>query len=62
MRSSGGYQSAEDAGGFMLGGSTINGSRRALLAKPYRNYGVQPHSYALQHYMVIAQPNSKGLE
>ena len=56
------YQSAEDIGGSMNWGATIDGSYEASLAYPHRNNGVQPEVYDLQHHTMIAQPNNEGLE
>ena len=62
MSSPGQYQSAEDVGGSMNWGATINGSCEASLAYPHRSDSDLPELYDLQHHTMVVQPNNEGLE
>ena len=56
------YQSAEDVGGSMNWGATINGFREASLAYPHWNDDAQTGMHDLQYHTMISQPNIEGIE
>ncbi len=62
MNPPGHYQSAEDFGGPMDWGATINGSCDASLAYPHINDGFQAEVHDLQHDTMLPQLDDEGLE